>query len=403
MFAQPKLTICVPSRNRQRYFQETVRSLLMNLRTDIEFIFADNSDDPSLMNGFMEDVIADPRVKYLPSGERVFSMVDNWERCLEVATGEFVSVIGDDDYVDPDVADLIGRTQSETPVDVFVWSRLTYNWPNNRPRHCNVSVPLGIGVHTMKREWLYEEFFGWTRHAATPNCPFSIYHGAVSRALMEKIRQKFGGRYFEHPTVDFENSCKILTTAENIIYVERPFSVLGSCPDSNSARIRTPEDMKKVHAEFMKDLGRNMDEDPYMKDFPFPLVLGLAAAIAQCQQWFKVTYGHRIDGWEKNFAAACGINCGMAADEHSYEMMVAGYREGLKKWHGGKYLEYFNPSYVPKTEAKFFTGVSDKSLLIDEDIAGVQTPAELYHFACQLISSADQLDFSFLRPARLRA
>ena len=73
MFAQPKLTICVPSRNRQRYFQETIRSLLMNLRTDVEYVFADNSDDASIMNDFMEDVLADPRVKYLPSGDRVLS------------------------------------------------------------------------------------------------------------------------------------------------------------------------------------------------------------------------------------------------------------------------------------------------------------------------------------------
>ena len=49
MFPQPKLTVCVPSRNRQRYFQETIRSLLANMRTDVQFVFADNSDDPAIM------------------------------------------------------------------------------------------------------------------------------------------------------------------------------------------------------------------------------------------------------------------------------------------------------------------------------------------------------------------
>ena len=101
MFAQPKLTICVPSRNRQRYFQETIRSQLINLRTDVEYVFADNSDDAGIMNGFMQDILGDPRVKYLPSVDRVLSMVENWDRCVEAATGEFVCMIGDDDYADP--------------------------------------------------------------------------------------------------------------------------------------------------------------------------------------------------------------------------------------------------------------------------------------------------------------
>ncbi|WEZ84534.1 glycosyltransferase [Rhizobium sp. 32-5/1] len=159
MLAQPTLSICVPSRNRQRYFQETIRSLLVNLRTDVEFVFADNSDDPAPMRDFMVDVIGDPRVKFIPPGDRVYSMVDNWERCVEAATGEFVCIIGDDDFMDADVIDLINSTKAERgSVDVFVWSRFTYNWPGNRRNKCNVCIPLNTGVHEIKREWLYEEF-----------------------------------------------------------------------------------------------------------------------------------------------------------------------------------------------------------------------------------------------------
>ena len=84
------------------------------MRTDVEFVFADNSDDASIMNDFMDDVLGDPRVKYLPSVGRVLPMVENWDRCVEATTGEFVCMIGDDDYVDVDVVDLIRRCQAET-------------------------------------------------------------------------------------------------------------------------------------------------------------------------------------------------------------------------------------------------------------------------------------------------
>ncbi|MFT3886553.1 MAG: hypothetical protein QM713_00060 [Arachnia sp.] len=34
-------------------------------------------------------------------------MKDNWERCIEAATGQWVSVIGDDDLIDPDLVDAL--------------------------------------------------------------------------------------------------------------------------------------------------------------------------------------------------------------------------------------------------------------------------------------------------------
>ncbi|MCV9998885.1 glycosyltransferase [Pararhizobium sp. YC-54] len=396
MFAQPKLTICVPSRNRQRYFQETIRSQLMNLRTDVEYVFADNSDDALIMNGFMEDLLADPRVKYLPSVDRVLSMVENWDRCVEAATGEFICMIGDDDYVDADVASLIARSQQEhSAVDVFVWSRLTYNWPDNRAKRCNVAVPLKTEVHRIPRAALYREFFSWKGEKATPNMAFGFYHGAVAKHVMDKIKTRFGGKYCEYPTVDFENVCKVLVTAEHIFYSERPFSVLGSCAQSNSAKITQIDNAKERNALFMSETGRNIDDDPHMKAFPFPSILGLAACIAQAQHWFLSTYGYQpVAGWEANFAKACGISCGMMDDQAAYEDVAEGYRTVFRRWKGGKFLRDFKPvDYVQRSNASFFTGIANDCLLIDENIAGVQTPAELYHFVEQLIARPSELAF----------
>lgn len=394
MFAQPKLTICVPSRNRQRYFQETIRSQLMNLRTDVEYVFADNSDDASIMNGFMEDLLADPRVKYLPSVDRVLSMVENWDRCVEAATGEFICMIGDDDYVDAEIVDLITRTQAvHSCVDVLVWNRLTYNWPDNREKRCGISVSLKTGVHKIPRAALYREFFSWKSDNATPNMAFGFYHGAVSKQVMNKLKARFGGKYCEYPTVDFENVCKVLVTAEHFFLSERPFSVLGACAESNSAKITQFGDAKERHALFMRESGRNIDDDPHMRGFPFPSVLGLAACIAQTQHWFLTTYGYKpIAGWEVNFAKACGISCSMMGDRLSYEAVAEGYRTVFSWWKGGKYLPDFNlGNCAPANNIQLFTGVADDTLLIDEEIADVQTPAELYSLVEQLIAPLHEL------------
>lgn len=393
MFAQPKLTICVPSRNRQRYFQETARSLLMNLRTDVEYVFADNSDDASIMKDFMEEVIGDPRVKFLPSSDRVLSMVDNWERCLEVATGEFICVIGDDDYVDPDVVDLIEKIQTDVPtVEAIAWSRLTYNWPDFRPLKCAVAVPMGTHYLQVPRNVIYRDFFHWSHAGAQPNCLFSVYHGAVSRQTMEKIRAKFNGRYFEHPVVDFENTCKLLVTANTFVHVERPYSIMGVCAASNSGRVHTASRMVEMHAQFMSEIGRNIDGDAYMKEFPFPLFLGNTAAIGMCQQWFKYTYGYKApDGWQENYARACALSCSSSGGRENFDLFVAGYREAVESWDGGAYLHAFKPRYAPSAGVSYF-GMVDKTLYLDEDIAGVRTPGELFQIVKQIIVPLEQIE-----------
>ena len=393
MFAQPKLTICVPSRNRQRYFQETIRSLLGSLRTDIEFVFTDNSDDASIMRDFMVDVLADPRVRFLPSLDRVLSMVDNWERTMEAATGEFVCFIGDDDYVDPDVADLIVKIQGDVPaVEAIAWSRLTYNWPDFRPRQCVVAVPMGTYYLPIPRSVVYRDFFHWSHNGAQPNCLFSVYHGAVSRKTMQKIRAKFNGRYFEHPVVDFENTCKLLVTAQNLVHVERPFSIMGVCAASNSGRVHTASQMREMHGQFMSEIGRNIDNDAYMKNFPFPLFLGNTAAIGMCQQWFKHTYGYQApEGWQANFANACALSCSSAGGEENFQRFAEGYRAAVESWDGGIYMHAFNPVYQPPADAVLYFGVVDQILYVDEDIAGVQNPAERFQIVKQMIAPLGQI------------
>ena len=74
----PLLSICVPSRNRQNYFKKTIEALVASMIDDVEFVFADNSDDPTIMDGFVADILRkDRRVVYLPSEKTVLSMVDN--------------------------------------------------------------------------------------------------------------------------------------------------------------------------------------------------------------------------------------------------------------------------------------------------------------------------------------
>ncbi|WP_377295089.1 glycosyltransferase family 2 protein [Rhizobium sp. SG2393] len=391
---QKLVSICVPSRNRQKYFQQTILDLIENPRDDVEFIFADNSTDPDIMNDFMRDKVSDPRVKYLPSREKVLAMNDNWERCIEASTGTWVVFIGDDDFIDLSVADLITLiTKNRGPFDVVAWDRVNYDWPQKRDGVKNIRVSLLDKVGEVDRDHLVTSNFLWSNAIVVPFAPFCFYHGAVRRSLLRKIKKKFGGRYCEHYTVDFENACKTVLVGRRFFYSQRPFSVLGSCPESNSASIGTVEQVQSRIADAIRDIGRDFDSDPHMADFPFPSALGVTAAVGQVQHWFKTKYKLKFDGWEKNFARACSDCCRMSRSEEVYEIYYAGYREAFSTWKGGAFLKYFDPEmpdYTPG-EKKIFTGLRDYEIFISDDLRNFDTPRGMYDLINQFLSPIDQL------------
>jgi glycosyltransferase involved in cell wall biosynthesis len=96
------LTICLPTRNRQAYCIKTIDSFGGEWRRDdFEVIVSDNSDDPGPLGDYFAQQFSDPRFRLIPPGPSVLSMVDNWERVVSQAEGRWISVIGDDDYIDP--------------------------------------------------------------------------------------------------------------------------------------------------------------------------------------------------------------------------------------------------------------------------------------------------------------
>lgn len=271
MAEKTRLSICVPSRNRQYYFQKTIEGLLRTGRDDIEFVFVDNSDDPSVMNDYMRAHAGDPRIVYLPSTDRTLPMIENWERTLAAATGDWVTVIGDDDYIDPDVMVVLKKVLAANPeTEAFAWGVATYSWPSPGQRNTSIHVPFNSFVVKVPRDQLLKRMFGWFEATTVPTSGYSIYHSAVSRQLLDRIRRKYGGRYFEHPVIDYDMAMKVMVEGKHFAFCQRTFSVMGSCPESNSYSIGKLADIKKKVDIFMAELGRNFDDDPLLRDFPLP-------------------------------------------------------------------------------------------------------------------------------------
>jgi glycosyltransferase involved in cell wall biosynthesis len=394
MSERPKLSICVPSRNRQDCFRQTILDLVANPRTDIEFVVTDNSDDPSIMDGFMAG-LRDIRIRYLPSAVRPLSMADNWERTIAATSGEWVIVIGDDDYVDPDIVDQIIEIESrDAAVEAIGWNRVPFQWVNARSDEKSIPFSLINRIMRHSKEQLERRLFGWAAATYMPQCPYGIYHGAIPRRTLDRIATTFSGRFFEHPTVDYDFMHKLVSSSSNFAYINRPMSILGVAPASNSAAIGDTEKLDRAVEAHRREYGDAFEEATRAAGFPFRINCGVAGNIMAAQVWFKQRYGFAYDGWQENFARAATLECGLWRERDGFDRHVAGIEAAFREWEGGRYLPLFQPRFVGPVEGPTFWGVRDNHLHVSQDIGGSETPRAFYRVLQDILPAFGDMELA---------
>lgn len=96
-----KFTIAIPA-YKARYFRECLVSVLSQSYKDFEVIIL-NDKSPENLRDIIDD-FDDHRIRYYENDMNVgaVNLVDNWNKCLSLAEGEFIICIGDDDKLMPD-------------------------------------------------------------------------------------------------------------------------------------------------------------------------------------------------------------------------------------------------------------------------------------------------------------
>lgn len=389
-----QLSICLPTRNRQSYCIETIKALAASESRDFEVIVADNSDDPGPLDAFLNKHLKDGRFRLIPPAPAVLPMVNNWERALEQTVGRWITVIGDDDFVDPRLAELTRRFEVKyRDADAISWECMTFQWPDNRPVPTLARIPLASGASILSKQALADQLYRWSERKRHPGVGVGIYHGAIKRSLMERIKQSYGGRYFEHPNVDWESNCKVVSTARAIVHSQRPFSVLGACAASNSAATVARETIESKLATFEKETQGGISlNQPF---FPFRLAgagASLCLSIATTTVWFCHSYGIDLTGFGANFAHAAMEECRYSQTRGEYDAKVDCFARGFAEWEGGRWAAMFKPpAFSPPKTINQLSGVSDETLHVREAELGPSTPAEFYRFGEHVIMPMDNL------------
>lgn len=91
----PRVSVCIPTYNTARYLPETIESVLRQDFTEFELVICDNASTdqtPEICRSY-----ADPRIRYVRF-EELTNQAGSFNRCLEQARGELITLLHADDY-----------------------------------------------------------------------------------------------------------------------------------------------------------------------------------------------------------------------------------------------------------------------------------------------------------------
>ncbi|MCQ9372928.1 glycosyltransferase [Methyloversatilis sp. XJ19-13] len=116
MTSAPKVSVCVPAYNGQRWLHDCLASVLAQTETDFELLVVDDGSSDATFAIAQEFAVGDDRVRVLRN-ERNLGLVGNWNCCIENARGEWIKFVFQDDLLDShclhELLSLAERTKRE--------------------------------------------------------------------------------------------------------------------------------------------------------------------------------------------------------------------------------------------------------------------------------------------------
>ncbi len=97
----PKVSVLIPTYNYAHILDVTIQSVLAQTYTDFELIIVDNCSADNTVE-VVEKYLSDARVSFYRN-EKNLGLTGNWNRCLELAKGEYIKYLCADDKFHPQI------------------------------------------------------------------------------------------------------------------------------------------------------------------------------------------------------------------------------------------------------------------------------------------------------------
>lgn len=227
----PRFSIIIPTRDRPATFRHTLATVVSQTGDDYEIIVADNCGSPATRE--ICEQIDSTKIKYLRSDE-LLPMTENWRRGLAASSGEYITVLGDDDGLMPSCLAVARRVLTMTKAQVLCWQPHTYWWPDTIVYWNANRLYMNFGGSDLQQRnsRLVLELF-YANEAGFGDLPM-IYNAFVHRSLIDEATRRYGG-YFgpDDTSADVVSGVLNLHLTETYVYCNRALSIRGNSGKSN--------------------------------------------------------------------------------------------------------------------------------------------------------------------------
>jgi len=211
---------------------------ILEIKDDrLQLIIYDNSDANKLEN-LLKDCLQDARINYFYNNE-VLSFVENFSLGISKCEGEYVTIIGDDDCINPfilDIADwaIKNRIEAITPS-----LPLIYYWPGSGVHSKNDDGRLFISEISCKAKFCNPsiEIIKLFKNGCQNYLSFNLakaYHGMIKRTILEEIKNRTG-KYIGGLSPDIYLSIAASLLVEKVLIIDYPLTISGICKKSGSS------------------------------------------------------------------------------------------------------------------------------------------------------------------------
>jgi hypothetical protein len=229
------LSIVIPTRNRQEYAANLLSALNASREEDFEVIVHDNSELTQL-----SDIVAgldDQRIRYHHAPERL-NMHQNFDRAVDLARGEYVCVIGDDDgvLVSPALAAL--RKAKAQSAEALLTELYLYAWPGvlhkiwgdmGGPLDSSPAFP-GQAERILAPIDALEDLYRRGAVGGLGLLP-RVYHGYVARTSLAGLKAQCG-TYFPGASPDIANAVGLTKFVSRLLFDPAATIISGHSPKS---------------------------------------------------------------------------------------------------------------------------------------------------------------------------
>lgn len=226
-----KFTVIIPTRERADVLHFALSSVTAQDFDNLEIIVSDNASDDNTREVVLAN--ADERVRYLRT-ERRLGMSGNWEFAMSHATGDWVTIIGDDDALLPGALFATqGLVEQHPGLKAIRSAVCQYQWPSFLGRgHGRIQIPLREGVEVRSgMAMLREALYGRRPY---PELPMLYNGGFVMRSALEAIRGD-DGLLYRSCIPDVYTAVSLARTVGDYVYSHRPLAVNGASHHSTGS------------------------------------------------------------------------------------------------------------------------------------------------------------------------